>query len=214
MNAEDLFDLEQTIAKQLLLNKKHIWECLSDIHDYILELGKSLDKERFEQKDKNIWIAKSAKIAPTAIIEGPAIIDDNAEIRHSAFIRGNAIVGKNSVIGNSTELKNCILFNKVEVPHFNYVGDSILGYEAHLGAGTIISNLKSDKTNIIIDKIDTNMKKVGAFVGDGVQVGCNSVLNPGTIIGKNTSIYPLSCVRGIINKDSIYKNKNEIIKRI
>lgn len=213
MDVEELFNIEQTIAKELFVNEKYIWECLPKIHDYILELGRKLDKEKFNQKDDNIWIAKTAKIATTANITGPAIIDENAEIRHSTFIRGNVIIGRNAVVGNSTELKNCILFNEVEVPHFNYIGDSILGYRAHLGAGSITSNLKSDKTNIVINKIETNMKKVGAFIGDEVQIGCNSVLNPGTIIGRNTNIYPLSSVRGIIKENSIYKNQENIVNK-
>ena len=235
MKIEDLYNLDETIAKQLLITEKYPWEILPKINDFILELGPKLDKNIYEQKDENDWIAKSAKIAPTASITGPVIIDENAEIRHSAFIRGKAIVGKNAVVGNSTELKNVILFNNVQVPHYNYVGDSILGYKAHMGAGSITSNVKSDKSNVEIkvkkgienlnvdgilnnanqneEKIKTNLRKVGAFLGDGVEVGCNSVLNPGTIIGKNTNIYPLSCVRGVIPENSIYKNKNEIVKK-
>ncbi len=214
MEIEQLYNLEETIAKELLQKEKYPWECLSKISDYIIELGEKLDKEKFEKKGENIWIAKTAKIAPTASITGPTIIDENAEIRHCAFIRGKAIVGKNTVVGNSVELKNCILFNNTQVPHFNYVGDSILGYKAHMGAGSITSNVKSDKTNIVIkgkEKIETNLRKVGAFLGDGVEVGCNSVLNPGTVIGKNTSVYPLSCVRGVIPENSIYKNPKEIV---
>lgn len=220
MEIENLFNLEETIAKDLLKTERYPWEILPKINDFILELGSTLNKNIYEQVCENVWIAKSAKIAPTANITGPAIIDENAEIRHSAFIRGKVIVGKNTVVGNSTELKNVILFNNVKVPHFNYVGDSILGYKSHMGAGSIASNIKSDKSNVQIDtyktnieKIDTNLKKVGAFLGDGVEVGCNSVLNPGTIIGKNTSIYPLSCVRGVIPENSIYKNQNEIVDR-
>ena len=239
MEIENLYSLDQTIAKELLETKKYPWEILPKINDFILELGPKLDKNIYEQKGENIWIAKSAKIAPTASITGPVIIDENAEIRHCAFIRGKAIVGKNAVVGNSTELKNVILFNNVQVPHYNYVGDSILGYKAHMGAGSITSNVKSDKTNVqikvrgagnkettsivnsesIMDQIkdeeiiETNLRKVGAFLGDGVEVGCNSVLNPGTIIGKNTNIYPLSCVRGVIPENSIYKNQNEIVEK-
>ena len=220
MEIENLFNLEETIAKDLLKTERYPWEILPKINDFILELGLTLNKNIYEQVCDNVWIAKSAKIAPTANITGPAIIDENAEIRHSAFIRGKVIVGKNTVVGNSTELKNVILFNNVKVPHFNYVGDSILGYKSHMGAGSIASNIKSDKSNVQIDtyktnieKIDTNLKKVGTFLGDGVEVGCNSVLNPGTIIGKNTSIYPLSCVRGVIPENSIYKNQNEIVDR-
>ena len=214
MEIKQLFNLEETIAKDLLQKEKYPWECLPKISEFIIELGEKLDKEKFEKKGENIWIAKTAKIAPSASITGPTIIDENAEIRHCAFIRGKAIVGKNAVVGNSVELKNCILFNNTQVPHYNYVGDSILGYKAHMGAGSITSNVKSDKTNVVIkgkENIETNLRKVGAFLGDGVEVGCNSVLNPGTVIGKNTSIYPLSCVRGVIPENSIYKNPKEIV---
>ena len=214
MEIKQLFNLEETIAKDLLQKEKYPWECLPKISEFIIELGEKLDKEKFEKKGENIWIAKTAKIAPSASITGPTIIDENAEIRHCAFIRGKAIVGKNAVVGNSVELKNCILFNNTQVPHYNYVGDSILGYKAHMGAGSITSNVKSDKTNVVIkgkENIETNLRKVGAFLGDGVEVGCNSVLNPGTVIGRNSNVYPLSCVRGIIPENSIYKNKNEIV---
>ena len=216
MEIKQLFNLEETIAKDLLQKEKYPWECLPKISEFIIELGEKLDKEKFEKKGENIWIAKTAKIAPLASITGPTIIDENAEIRHCAFIRGKAIVGKNAVVGNSVELKNCILFNNTQVPHYNYVGDSILGYKAHMGAGSITSNVKSDKTNVVIkgkENIETNLRKVGAFLGDGVEVGCNSVLNPGTVIGKNTSVYPLSCVRGVIPENSIYKNPKEIVIR-
>ena len=214
MKIENLYNLDETIAKDLLSSKKYPWELLPKINEYILELGPKLDKNVFNQIGENIWVAKSAKLAPTASITGPVIIDENAEIRHCAFIRGKAIIGKNAVVGNSTELKNTILFNNVQVPHYNYVGDSILGYKAHMGAGSITSNVKSDKTNVKIkgkEIIDTNLRKVGAFLGDGVEVGCNSVLNPGTVIGRNSNIYPLSSVRGVIPENSIYKNKNEIV---
>ena len=214
MEIKQLFNLEETIAKDLLQKEKYPWECLPKISEFIIELGEKLDKEKFEKKGENIWIAKTAKIAPSSSITGPTIIDENAEIRHCAFIRGKAIVGKNAVVGNSVELKNCILFNNTQVPHYNYVGDSILGYKAHMGAGSITSNVKSDKTNVVIkgkENIETNLRKVGAFLGDGVEVGCNSVLNPGTVIGKNTSVYPLSCVRGVIPENSIYKNPKEIV---
>ena len=214
MKIEELFNLNETIAKDLLRSEKYPWEILPKISDYILEIGPKLDKNIFEKKGENIWIAKSAKIAPSSSITGPVIIDENAEIRHCAFIRGKAIIGKNAVVGNSTELKNCILFNNVQVPHYNYVGDSILGFKAHMGAGSITSNVKSDKTNVQIkgaDIIETSLRKVGAFLGDGVEVGCNSVLNPGTVIGRNSNVYPLSCVRGIIPENSIYKSKNEIV---
>ena len=214
MEIENLYNTDETIAKDLILSEKYPWKLLPKINEFILELGPRLDKEIFNQIGENIWVAKSAKISPTASITGPVIIDENAEIRHCAFIRGKAIIGKNAVVGNSTELKNAILFNNVQVPHYNYVGDSILGYKAHMGAGSITSNVKSDKTNVQIkgnETIDTNLRKVGAFLGDGVEVGCNSVLNPGTVIGRNSNIYPLSCVRGVIPENSIYKSKNEIV---
>ncbi len=214
MKIEELYNLDETIAKDLLLSEIYPWEILPKISDFILEIGPKLDENVYEKRGENIWIAKSAKIAPSSSITGPVIIDENAEIRHCAFIRGKAIIGKNAVVGNSTELKNCILFNNVQVPHYNYVGDSILGFKAHMGAGSITSNVKSDKTNVQIkgkEIIETNLRKVGAFLGDGVEVGCNSVLNPGTVIGRNSNIYPLSCVRGVIPENSIYKNKNEIV---
>lgn len=214
---QDLYNLEQTIAKELLSDVEYGWQVLSKIKDFVVELGNSLDPEKFNKVGDNIWIAKNASIAPTSYIIGPTIIDENAEIRHCAYIRGSVIVGKNAVVGNSVELKNCILFNDVKVPHYNYVGDSILGYKAHIGAGGITSNVKSDKTNIVIkngeEKIDTGLKKCGAMIGDEVEVGCNSVLNPGTVIGRNSNIYPLSSVRGVVPSKSIYKDKNEIIKK-
>ena len=182
--------------------------------DFIRELGKTLDPNLYEQKGEDIWIAKSAEVAPTASIHGPAIIDEEAQIRHCAFIRGSAIVGKKAVVGNSTELKNVILFDQVQVPHYNYVGDSVLGYKSHMGAGSITSNVKSDKTLVVVKgngkKAETGLKKFGAMLGDYVEVGCNSVLNPGTVVGRHTNIYPLSMVRGVIPADSIYKNQNEI----
>ena len=216
MEIKQLFNLEETIAKDLLQKEKYPWECLPKISEFIIELGEKLDKEKFEKKGENIWIAKTAKIAPSASITGPTIIDENAEIRHCAFIRGKAIVGKNAVVGNSVELKNCILFNNTQVPHYNYVGDSILGYKAHMGAGSITSNVKSDKTNVVIkgkEKIETNLRKVGAFLGDGAEIGCNSVLNPGTIIGCNTIVYPLTMVRGVIESNKIVKSKDLIVDK-
>ena len=214
---ENLYNIDETIAKDLLKQYTYPWEVLPDIGEYILKLGEQLDKEDYEKVGENIWIAKSAKIAPTAYINGPAIIGKEAEIRHCAFIRGNAIVGEGAVVGNSTELKNVILFNKVQVPHYNYVGDSILGYKAHMGAGSITSNVKSDKKLVVIkngtETMETNRKKVGAMLGDNVEIGCGSVLNPGTIIGKNSNVYPLSSVRGVIPENSIYKNKNEILPK-
>lgn len=213
----NLYNLEETIAKSLLQKYTYPWEVLPHIKDFIIELGNSLSKEKYTKIDDNIWIAKTATIAPTAYINGPAIICDNAEIRHCAFIRGNAIVGENCVVGNSTELKNVILFNKVQVPHYNYVGDSILGFCSHMGAGSITSNVKSDKKLVTIKFnntiIETGLKKFGAMLGDHVEVGCGSVLNPGSIIGKNSNIYPLSSVRGIISENSIYKKQNEIIDK-
>lgn len=213
----NLYNLEETIAKELLENITYPWEALAQIEDYIIKLGNTLDPEKYEKKGENIWIAKSAKVMPTAYIQGPAIIGENAEIRHCAFIRGKAIVGNGAVVGNSTELKNVILFNKVQVPHYNYVGDSILGYKAHMGAGSITSNVKSDKKLVIVkngkEQIETGIKKFGAMLGDEVEVGCGSVLNPGTVVGKNSNIYPLSSVREVVPEKSIYKNKNEIVQK-
>ena len=214
---ENLYNLEQTIAKDIFEGVTYPWEVLPKIEEFIISLGKTLDKNEYEEKGENIWIAKSAKVAPTAYIAGPAIIGKNAEIRHCAFIRGKAIVGEGAVVGNSTELKNVILFNKVQVPHYNYVGDSILGYKSHMGAGSITSNVKSDKKLVIVkngkEQIETGLKKFGAMLGDEVEVGCGSVLNPGTVIGKHTNIYPLSSVRGVIKANSIYKNQNEIVDK-
>ncbi len=207
-------NLEETMAKELLLSKTYPWEVLPFIHDAILQVGSTLSKEEYDQVEEDIWIAKSAKVAKTASIHGPAIIGKNAEIRHCAFIRGNAFVGEGAVVGNSTELKNVILFNKVQVPHYNYVGDSILGYCSHMGAGSITSNVKSDKTLVVIkageERIETGIKKVGAMLGDYVEVGCGSVLNPGTVIGAHTNIYPLSMTRGYIPANSIYKKQGEV----
>lgn len=212
-----LFSLEETIAKELFSRKEYPWQLLGMIHDYILELGATLDPEVYEKRGENIWVAKSAKVAPTACLNGPLIIDEEAEVRHCAFVRGNAIVGKGAVVGNSTELKNVILFNKVQVPHYNYVGDSILGYKSHMGAGSITSNVKSDKTLVVLhgDGIceETGLKKMGAILGDQVEVGCNSVLNPGTVIGSNSNVYPLSSVRGVIPSNSIYKCKTEVVEK-
>ena len=214
----DLFNLEETIAKDIFKNCVYPWEVLPKIENFIIELGNSLDEDKFYKKGDNIWIAKNAEIAPTAYIEGPTIIDEEAKVRHCAFIRGRAIVGKRAVVGNSTELKNVILFNKVEVPHYNYVGDSILGYKSHMGAGSITSNVKSDRKPVQIklmdEKIETGLKKIGAFLGDYVEVGCGSVLNPGAIIGRNTNVCPLSSVRGFVRADSIYKNQHEIVRKM
>lgn len=213
----NLFNMSETIASAIFEGTTYPWEVLPKISEFILKLGETLSEEDYIKKDDNIWIAKSAKIAPTAYINGPAIIGKDAEVRHCAFIRGNAIVGEGAVVGNSTELKNVLLFNKVQVPHYNYVGDSILGYKAHMGAGSITSNVKSDKTLVTIlcsdKKVETNLKKMGAILGDHVEVGCNSVLNPGTVIGKDSNIYPLSMVRGYVPSHSIYKNKSEIVAK-
>lgn len=211
------YDLTKTIASKLFEEVLYPWEVLSKISDFIIEIGKTLSLEEYEKIGSNVWIAKSAKITPTAYIHGPAIICKEAEIRHNAFIRGNVIVGKGAVVGNSTELKNVILFDKVQVPHYNYVGDSILGYKAHMGAGAITSNVKSDKTLVSIlyknEKIPTKLKKMGAMLGDNVEVGCNSVLNPGTIIGKGSNVYPLSMVRGYVEANSIYKKQGEVVEK-
>ena len=211
----NLYNLDESIAKPLLEKYTYPWEVLPHIEEFILELGKGLNKEEYEQIGENVWIHKSAKVYKSAYIGENCIICEGAEVRHCAFIRKNAIIGKNAVVGNSTELKNVILFNNVQVPHYNYVGDSILGFKSHMGAGSITSNIKSDKKLIIIkdgeQKIETGMKKIGSMVVDNVEVGCGSVLNPGTIIGKNTNIYPLSSVRGVVKPNSIYKNKNEIV---
>ena len=218
LETRNILNLDETISKNIFDNATYPWEVLTKINDFIIKLGNELDLNKFEKKSENIWIAKSAKIAPTSCIIGPCIIDEDAEIRHSAFIRGNAIVGKNVVVGNSTELKNVIIFNNAQVPHYNYVGDSILGYKSHMGAGSIISNLKSDKSLVTVkcnnEKIETNLKKFGAILGDNVEVGCGSVLNPGTVIGRKTNIYPLSSVRGYVNPNMIYKNQNEIVQKL
>lgn len=213
----ELYDLKETIAAELFEDAEYPWEVLPKIHDFIIELGKRLPGELYEEKGENIWIAKSAKVAPTACLNGPLIIDEDAEIRHCAFVRGNAIVGKGAVVGNSTELKNVVLFNKVQVPHYNYVGDSILGYKSHMGAGSITSNVKSDKTLVTVKGrevcIETGLKKMGAMLGDHVEIGCNSVLNPGTVIGRESNVYPTSMVRGVVPPHSIYKSKTEIVEK-
>lgn len=213
----NMYTLSETIAAGLFEGAEYPWEVLPKIHDFILELGKTLPADKFEKRGEDIWIAKSATVAPTACLNGPLIVDEEAEIRHCAFVRGNAIVGKGAVVGNSTELKNVVLFNKVQVPHYNYVGDSILGFKSHMGAGSITSNVKSDKTLVVVksaeEKIETGLKKMGAMLADHVEVGCNSVLNPGTVIGRNSNIYPTSCVRGCIPANSIYKNEKEIVEK-
>lgn len=216
----NLYNLEETIAGEYLKRFTYPWEALKGISDFIKELGPTLDPEVFEQIGDDIWVAKSAKVARTASLNGPLIIDEEAEIRHCAFIRGSAIVGKGSVVGNSTELKNDIIFNSVQVPHYNYVGDSILGFKSHMGAGSITSNVKSDKTLVVVkdvydskEEIATGLKKFGAMLGDYVEVGCNSVLNPGTVIGSHSNVYPLSRVRGVIPSHSIFKDKDNVVKK-
>ncbi len=213
----ELFNLDETMAKELLMNYTYPWEVLPHISDYIIQLGNTLSDKEYDRIGENVWIAKSATVAASASITGPCIIGKNAEVRHCAFIRGNAIVGENSVVGNSTELKNVILFNRVQVPHYNYVGDSILGYKSHMGAGSITSNVKSDKTLVDVksgsEVIHTGLKKMGAILGDCVEVGCGSILNPGSVLGPNTNIYPLSSVRGYVPSGSIYKKQGEIISK-
>ena len=217
LKISSLYNLEETIAKELFQSVTYPWEVLPKISEFILKLGESLDPEIYEKRGENIWVAKSAKIFDSAYLHGPLIIDENAEVRQCAFIRGSAIVGKNAVVGNSTELKNSILFNCVQTPHYNYIGDSILGYKSHTGAGVITSNLKSDKSLVTValdgNKIETGVKKFGAMLGDNVEVGCNSVLNPGTVVGKNTNIYPLSPVRGYVPENSIFKSQNNIVTK-
>ncbi|MDY5102887.1 MAG: UDP-N-acetylglucosamine pyrophosphorylase [Agathobacter sp.] len=217
----NMYDLAQTIAGEYLAQFTYPWEALAGISDYIKELGPTLDPEKFEQRGEDIWIAKSATVAPSACLNGPLIIDEDAEIRHCAFIRGSAIIGKGSVVGNSTEIKNDIIFNSVQVPHYNYVGDSILGYKSHMGAGSITSNVKSDKTLVVVkdrydtgEELETGRKKFGAMLGDYVEVGCNSVLNPGTVICPRSNIYPTSCVRGVIPANSIYKDAKHVCQKV
>ena len=213
----NLYNLDETIAKELMTRYEYPWEVLKHIEEYILELGKILNEDEYIKKDNNIWIHKTANVYDSAYIGENCIICKDAEVRHCAFIRKNAIIGEGAVVGNSTELKNVILFNKVQVPHYNYVGDSILGYKSHMGAGSITSNVKSDKKLIVVkngeQKIETGLKKMGAMLGDNVEIGCGSVLNPGTIIGRNTNIYPLSSVRGIIKANSIYKKSDNIVEK-
>lgn len=217
LKISSLYTLSETIAAKLFDGVQYPWEVLPNIGAFIVELGNSLPEEKYEKRGENVWVAKSAKVFDSAYINGPAIIDEEAEVRHCAFIRGNAIVGKGAVVGNSTELKNVVLFNKVQVPHYNYVGDSVLGFKAHMGAGSITSNVKSDKTLVVVkageERFETGLKKFGAMLGDEVEVGCNSVLNPGTVIGKKASVYPTSCVRGFIPADHIFKDKNEVVLR-
>ena len=214
---KELFSLDKTIAAGIFEGAVYPWEVLSKIGDYIVGLGNSLPQKEYYKRGDNIWIHKEATVFDSAYIAGPAIICKGAEVRHCAFIRGKAVVGENAVVGNSTELKNVILFDNVQVPHYNYVGDSILGYKAHMGAGSITSNVKSDKTLVVVkngdEQIETGLKKFGAMLGDYVEVGCNSVLNPGTVIGRHCNVYPLSSVRGVIPEGHIFKDKSNIIKK-
>ena len=212
---QERYNLNETIASELFEGATYPWEVLPKIHDFIIALGEKLPKDIYEERGEHIWVAKSAKVAPTACLNGPLIIDEDAEVRHCAFVRGNAIVGKGAVVGNSTELKNVVLFNKVQVPHYNDVGDSVLGFKSHMGAGSITANVKSDKTLVVVKgqdiQIETGLKKMGAMLGDRVEVGCNSVLNPGTVIGRDSNIYPTSCVRGVVPAEHIYKDADHIV---
>lgn len=219
----NLLDLNESIAADYLKEYTYPWEVLPHIEEIILKIGPTLPEDRFEKRDGNIWIARSAKVFDSVYIAGPCIIDEDAEIRQCAFIRGKALVGKGCVVGNSCELKNVILFNKCEVPHYNYVGDSILGFHAHMGAGSITSNIKSDRTNVVIhipaaddepaEKVETGLRKMGAILGDWTEIGCNSVLNPGSVIGRHTNVYPLSMVRGCVPKNHIFKDKDHIVEK-
>ena len=218
IKVNDLYNLDETIARDIFDGVTYPWEALALIKEFIVKLGNTLDPDVYEKRGDDIWVAKSAKVFDSAYIGGPCIIDEEAEVRHCAFIRGSAIVGKGAVVGNSTELKNVILFNKVQVPHYNYVGDSILGYKAHMGAGSITSNVKSDKMLVNVHTnegdIKTGLKKFGAMLGDEVEVGCNSVLNPGTVIGRNSNVYPTSCVRGVIPALHIWKDNGSITAKV
>lgn len=213
----ELYDLTHTLAADYLKGFTYPWEALKGISDLIISLGKELDPNEYDNPSENVWVHKTAKVFPSAYLGAPCIIGANTEVRHCAFIRGSALVGENCVVGNSVELKNVILFDNVQTPHYNYVGDSILGYKSHMGAGSITSNVKSDKTNVVVkskdEKIETGIKKIGAMLGDCVEVGCNSVLNPGTIVGRNSNIYPTSCVRGVIPANSIYKTGGVIAEK-
>lgn len=217
LEIKDLYDLDHTLAKDYLSSFTYPWQALKGIKDFIIELGKTLDSNEYKEVKENVWIHVSAKVFDSAYIGAPCIIGKNTEVRHCAFIRGSALVGDNCVVGNSVELKNVILFDNVQTPHYNYVGDSILGYYSHMGAGSITSNVKADKKNVVINidsqKFETGLKKFGAMLGDHVEVGCNAVLNPGTVIGRNTNIYPTSCVRGYVKENSIYKVNNVIIDK-
>ena len=215
---ENMYDLSQTIAAELFAGKEYPWEVLGDISDFIVKLGNTLPADRFEKRGENVWVAKSAKIFDSAYIGGPCIIDEEAEIRQCAFIRGSAIVGKKAVVGNSTELKNVVLFDLVQVPHYNYVGDSVLGVHAHMGAGSITSNVKADNKELLIhageENMETGRRKIGAMLGDYADIGCNSVLNPGTVIGRHTNVYPVSMVRGCVPAFHIYKDRDHIVEKV
>ena len=217
LTIKDLFDLNDTIAAPLFEGKTYAWEVLGELSDYIKTLGATLSLEEYDHPSEDVWIAKDAKVFPSAYLGGPCIIDHEAEIRHCAFIRGSALVGEGCVVGNSVELKNAILFDNVQVPHFNYVGDSILGYKSHMGAGSVTSNVKSDKTLVVVkngeEQVPTGLKKFGAMLGDFVEVGCNSVLNPGTVIGPHSNVYPTSCVRGMVPANSIWKTGGIIVAK-
>ena len=214
---KDLYDLDHTMAKEYLEGFTYPWEALKGIKELIIELGKNLDKEEYDEVSENVWVHKTAKVFPTAYLGAPCIIGPKTEVRHCAFIRGSALVGADCVVGNSVELKNVILFDHVQTPHYNYVGDSILGYYSHMGAGSITSNVKSDKKLVVVhngtENLETGLKKFGAMIGDHVEVGCNSVLNPGTVIGRDSNVYPTSCVRGVVPENSIWKNSGEIISK-
>ena len=214
---KDLYDLDHTMAKEYLESFDYPWEALKGIKDLIIELGKQLPEDEYDEVAENVWVHKDAKVFPSAYLGAPCIIGAGTEVRHCAFVRSSALVGENCVVGNSVELKNVILFDNVQTPHYNYVGDSILGYKSHMGAGSITSNVKSDKSLVVVkngdEQIETGIKKVGAMLGDFVEVGCNSVLNPGTVLGRNVSVYPTSCVRGVIEEDSIVKVSGEVVKR-
>ena len=217
LKTKDLFDLSHTLAAPLLEKTEYPWEALDEIRDFILALGPALPKDEYDEVKPGVWVAKDAVVYPSALLNAPCVIGHKTEVRHCAFIRGSALVGDGAVVGNSVEIKNAILFDGVQVPHFNYVGDSVMGYKSHMGAGYVTSNVKSDKTLVSVkdgaEEILTGRKKLGAMVGDGVEVGCNSVLNPGAVLGRRASVYPLSSVRGCVPADHIYKNRQEIVLR-
>ena len=219
LKISNLYDLNETIAAKVFEDCTYPWEVLAKIGDFIVELGNALPEDEYEKRGENIWVHRTANVFPSAYIAGPAIIGKDAEVRHCAFIRGKAIIGEGAVVGNSTELKNAVLFNKVQVPHYNYVGDAVLGYKSHMGAGSICSNVKSDKKLVVVkddkgNRIETGLKKFGAMIGDNVEVGCGSILNPGTVVGPDSNIYPLSSVREVIPAHSIYKKRGEVAEKV